>query len=103
MAEGYWIAQVDVTDPAAYQAYVVANAVAFRKYGGRFLVRGGAAQTLEGHSRARLVVIAFPNHAAALACYHSPEYAQARALREGAGIADLVVVEGYTGPQPADG
>jgi uncharacterized protein (DUF1330 family) len=103
MAEGYWIAQVDVTDPEAYKAYIAANAVAFRKYGGRFLVRGGASDTVEGHGRARTVVIAFADYATALACYHSAEYAHARSLREGAGIADITVVDGYDGPQPADG
>ena len=39
MAKGYWIAHLDVTDPEGYKEYQAANAVAFRKYGGRFLVR----------------------------------------------------------------
>ncbi len=102
MAKGYWIAFGDVSDPEGYKACVAANAGAFRKYGGRFLTRGGRMETPEGQARARSVVIEFPDHAAALACYHSPEYAAAKALREGRAILDLSIVEGYDGPQPGD-
>jgi uncharacterized protein (DUF1330 family) len=100
MAKGYWIARVDVTDPEGYQAYVAANAVAFRKYGARFLVRGGTFEAHEGVSRSRNIVLEFDDYATALACYHSPEYRAAKALREGRSEADLVVIEGYDGPQP---
>ena len=100
MTKAYWIVRVDVTEPEGYQAYVRANAAVFRQYGARFLVRGGASETPEGTSRARNVVLEFPDHATALACYHSPEYQAAKALRDGKGIADLVIVEGYDGPQP---
>ena len=103
MAKGYWIATVDVRDPSAYQRYVTANAVAFRKYGGRFLVRGGASETMEGSFRSRVVVVEFADYATALACYRSAEYAEAILLRKDVSTADLVVVEGYDGPQPADG
>src|ERR1700722_14775810 len=48
MAKGYWIARVDVSDPEAYQAYVRANGIAFAKFGGRFLVRGGTYRAAEG-------------------------------------------------------
>jgi uncharacterized protein (DUF1330 family) len=100
MAKGYWVANVDVTDPEGYKAYVEANAQAFRKFGGRFLVRGGRSQSVEGGLRSRLVVIEFPDFATALACYRSPEYERARQLRLGASQFDLVVVEGYDGAQP---
>ncbi len=102
MAKGYWIGSVDVQDPEAYQAYVRENAVAFRKYGGRFLIRGGQAETMEGHRRARQVVIEFKDYATALACYRSPEYARAILLRKDVSAADIVVIEGYDGPQPSD-
>ena len=98
MAKGYWIARVDVTDADGYQAYVRANAEPFRKYGARFIVRGGAFESPEGTPRARNIVLEFPDHAAALACYHSPEYQAAKALRDGKGIADLIIVEGYDAP-----
>ena len=100
MPKGYWIARVDVTKPEGYQGYVAANGAAFSKYGARFLVRGGTFEAPEGTPRARNVVIEFPDYATALACYHSPEYAAARAHRLGAAEAELLVIEGYDGPQP---
>lgn len=103
MAKGYWVAFVDVTDPEGYKAYIAENATAFRKYGARFLTRGGRVERLEGQPRSRIVVIEFPSYEAALECYHSPEYAKAMALRKGKSVMDLVVTEGYEGPQPADG
>ena len=102
MAKGYWVAHVDVTDPEAYKAYVAANAVAFRKYGGRFLVRGGAREVVEGKARSRNVVIEFKDYATALECYRSAEYRHAISLRTKASAGDVVVIEGYDGPQPAD-
>lgn len=101
MAKGYWIAQIDVTDPEAYKEYVAANAAAFAKFGARFLVRAGKAETVEGTSRSRNVVLEFPSYAAAVDCYRSPEYRNAMALREAASSGDLVIVEGYDGPQPS--
>ncbi len=101
-AKGYWIAQVDVTDPEGYKAYQAENRVAFRKYGARFLTRGGATEIVEGESRSRTVVIEFNDYATALACYRSPEYAKARDLRRATATADVVVAEGYDGPQPTD-
>ena len=100
MTQGYWIVRVDISDPEAYKGYVAANAEAFRKFGAHFLVRSGKYETVEGGSRGRNVVIAFKDYATALACYHSPEYAAARKLREGAATADIIVIEGYDGPQP---
>jgi uncharacterized protein (DUF1330 family) len=99
MAKGYWIAHVDISDPEGYKAYQAANGPAFAAYGGRFLVRGGTSEQQEGQLRSRHVVIAFPDYAAALACYHSPAYQAAKALRDGKGLIDLVVVEGW---EPAE-
>jgi uncharacterized protein (DUF1330 family) len=93
--KGYWIAHVDVTDPEGYKPYQVANATAFGKFGARFLVRGGRQEVTEGHARTRSVVIEFPSYEAALACYRSPDYQAAKALRMGKGEIDLVVIEGY--------
>lgn len=100
MAKGYWIARVDVKDAEAYKLYVAANGAAFKHYGARFLVRSGQFETLEGSSRPRNVVIEFPSYQAALDCYKSPEYMAAAALRANASVGDLVVIEGYDGPQP---
>jgi Uncharacterized conserved protein len=101
MAKGYWIGRVDVTNPDAYQNYVRANAAAFAKFGARFLVRGGAFKAVEGDARARNVVIEFPTYEAALACWDSPEYKAAKAERDGHALAEIIVIEGYDGPQPA--
>lgn len=100
MAKGYWIARVDVSDASGYQRYVTANAAAFRKYGARFVVRGGRFEAPEGTARARNIVLEFPDYETALACYNSPEYQEAKALRDGCGEADLIVIEGYDGAQP---
>jgi uncharacterized protein (DUF1330 family) len=100
MAKGYWIARVDVSDPEAYLAYVRANGVAFARFGGRFLVRGGSHRAVEGVARARQVVVEFEDYATALACFDSEEYRQARELRLKASQSELVIVEGYDGPQP---
>ena len=100
MPKGYWVARVDVSDPEAYKAYVQANAIAFAKYGARFLVRAGRFEAPEGTPRSRNIVIKFDSYEKALACYHSPEYAAAIKLRVHASTGDIVVIEGYDGPQP---
>lgn len=103
MSKGYWVAQLDVTDGETYANYVAANGEAFTKYGARFLVRAGQSEAVEGTARSRTVVIEFADYATALACYHSPEYARAKAFRKGASEGDIIVIEGYDGPQPGDG
>jgi uncharacterized protein (DUF1330 family) len=100
MAKGYWIARVDVHNADAYKNYVASNGVAFAKYGARFLVRGGSFETTLGTSRARNVVIEFPSYEVAMECWRSPEYQEARAKQEGGAEIDMVVIEGYDGPQP---
>ncbi|TRW94826.1 DUF1330 domain-containing protein [Paracoccus sp. M683] len=95
MTKGYWIAHVTVDDPAGYEGYRQANAAAFAKYGGRFLVRGGAQTVVEGQARQRSVVIEFPSLQAATDCFHSPEYQAALAIRKPVSSADVVIVEGH--------
>ena len=100
MAKGYWIGRVDVSNPDGYKAYVAGNAAVFRKYGAKFLVRGGQYEAMEGTSRARNVVIEFKDYATALACYRDPDYAALVKLRQPHSAADILVIEGYDGPQP---
>ena len=57
---------------------------------------------VEGTGRTRIVVIGFKDFATALECYHSPEYAKAIELRKGSAVADIIIAEGYHGPQPTD-
>ena len=95
MPKGYWIARVDVSDPEAYGAYVAANAKAFSKFGAKFLVRGGRFEAVEGTHRSRNVVLEFADYETALACYRSPEYAEALVLRTNVATSDLIIIEGY--------
>ena len=100
MAKGYWIGRVDVHNEEGYKPYAAANPAIFKKFGGRFVVRGGKFTGVEGQSRARNVVIEFPSHQAALDCWHSPEYKHALSIRAPISQGDIVIVEGYDGPQP---
>jgi uncharacterized protein (DUF1330 family) len=100
MAKGYWVVRMDVKDPERYKDYVAANAAAFRKYGARFLVRGGTFENPEGTRRSRNVVIEFPTYQAALDCWNSPEYKAALAIRVPISEGDVVIVGGYEGEQP---
>jgi uncharacterized protein (DUF1330 family) len=101
MSKGYWIVRVDITDMERYKAYVAANAEPLKRYGGRFLVRAGRFENPEGTSRTRNAVIEFPSYQAAVDCWKSPEYQQAIKLRQPVSTADLIIIEGYDGPQPA--
>ena len=90
----YWIAHVTVTDPEAYKGYQALAPAAFAAHGARFLARGGVHEVLEGPVLERHVLIEFPDLAAARACYESAGYQAARARREVACIAHVVIVEG---------
>lgn len=89
----YWIAHVTVTDTEKYTGYQALAPKAFADHKAEFIVRGGAAETLEGPDFARHVVIGFPTLADARACYDSAEYRAAREARAGACTAHIVIVE----------
>ena len=97
MAKGYWVANVAVENLEEYKKYVQANGVAFAKYGGRFLVRGGQHEVPEGTLGERIVVIEFQDYATAKACYDSPEYQAAIKFRQGHAKANLAIIEGWDG------
>lgn len=101
MPKGYWIVRVDVTDQEQYKAYLAAIVAPQKKYGARILVRGGRFENPEGTSRPRNGVIEFPSYEAALECYHSAEYQQAIKLRQSVSTIDVILIEGYDGPQPS--
>jgi uncharacterized protein (DUF1330 family) len=100
MSKGYWIVRVDIADAERYKAYIAANAGPLKKYGARFLVRAGQFETAEGTSRSRNAVIEFPSYQSAVECWHSAEYQQVLKLRQPVSTADLIIIEGYEGPQP---
>jgi uncharacterized protein (DUF1330 family) len=92
----YLIARVNVTDAEKYREYVKHTPRVVALHGGRFIVRAMESVTLEGpEQKLRTVVMEFPSLEHARAFYHSPEYAPVKALRAGAGDAQLIAVEGY--------
>lgn len=97
MTKAYWVAHVTVDDPQAYEAYRRATAEPFAKYGARFLARGGQLEVVEGEARPRCVVIEFADMDTARACYNSPEYQAAKALRTPCSTGDVMLVEGWEG------
>ena len=94
MPKGYVIAHAAVTDPEKWGQYAAKTKIALDKFGGHPVVRGGKCEIIEGHGVQRNVILEFPSYEAALGYAHSPEYAEAKTLRAGAGTMDMVVVEG---------
>lgn len=96
MSKAYWIVRVSVRDEQRYPEYLAAARPAFEKFGAKFIVRGGAFETMEGNARERNVVVEFTDRATAAACYQSPEYQKAKALRQKYADADFIIIEGAT-------
>jgi uncharacterized protein (DUF1330 family) len=91
----YVIVETDVHDPEQYERYKAASPGAVAAGGGRFIVRGGEHVVLEGDwNPTRLVVLEFEDLEAAKRFYDSPEYQEAKALREGAAHLKMVAVQG---------
>lgn len=91
----YVIVEIETTDPEVMQAYREAAAPTMAAYGGRYIVRGGAVQTLEGGwEPGRVVVLEFESAERARAWWESAEYREAKLLREGAGHTRMIIVEG---------
>lgn len=91
----YLIADIELHDTDKYKEYVEHVPAVIAKHGGKYLVRGGDSQVLEGSwSPARLIVLEFPDRQAALAFYGDPDYAPYKALRHSISDSKLVVVEG---------
>ena len=91
----YIIARIKVTDPDQYKDYMKVTPGIIAKYEGHFIVRGGEMVTLEGpQEKWRIVVAEFPDLAKAKEFYYSPEYTDARKIREGAALAQFVAIRG---------
>lgn len=91
----YLIAQIEVTDPAEFEEYRRIVPATIAAYGGRYLVRGGEHETLEGTWQPkRMVVLEFPSRAQAKAWWCSQEYSPAKAIRERAARTELIVIDG---------
>ena len=93
---GYIIAEVQVTDPERYEEYRRQVEGTIAAYGGKYLVRGGKAEALEGDApRGRLVVLEFESYEQARAWYDSSEYAGPKELRHATSTGRVIIVEGY--------
>ena len=91
----YVIYQGEVLDPVRYEEYKTAAAASIAAAGGRYVVRGGEVEVLEGDAPSgRTVLLEFPTRQAALDWYRSADYAAARALREGVARARMYVIDG---------
>jgi len=91
----YVIAEIDVIDPAAYEEYRRQVPGVIAKYGGKYLVRGGKVEPMEGGwSPKRLAVVEFPSMEQAMKFYRSPDYAPLIQLRQKASKGKLILVEG---------
>jgi uncharacterized protein (DUF1330 family) len=91
----YVVVQVNVKDPVRYADYKAMVPASLEKYGGRFVVRGGQVHSMEGTwAPARFVLVEFPSVERAKAWWASPEYAEAKALRQATADSELIIVEG---------
>jgi uncharacterized protein (DUF1330 family) len=93
----YVISEVEVSDPAGFEAYRTIAAKAIAQYGGRYLVRGGTASVIEGGPPPKtIIVVEFPTMERLREWYASPEYAEALKVRRTALDRRLIFVEGIT-------
>lgn len=91
----YFIVEVEVTDPVAYDRYRPLAGASVARHGGKFIVRGGKTESLEGGwDPKRIVVLEFPSMDAAKAFYHSPDYQEALKIRLAASRSKMILVEG---------
>lgn len=94
MNKGYWLVRADITNKTMFEEYAKRTPSAINKYGGKFLVRAGNYECVEGTTRSRNSIIEFPSYQAALDCWHSTEYREAKTFRSGAADLDIVLIEG---------
>ncbi len=96
MPKGYIIGHITVRDPEAYKEYVERDTPILTGLGGRFIVRGGPSETVEGEAHQRHVVIEFPSYQAALDAYNDPDYQEVADIRRRTAESTIIVVEGHT-------
>lgn len=94
MPKGYIIGHITVRDPEAYKEYIRRDTPILEGLGGRFIVRGGQSETMEGETLQRHVVIEFPSYEAACAAYNDPEYQEVADIRRRTADSVILVVEG---------
>jgi uncharacterized protein (DUF1330 family) len=95
MMAAYVITDITITDPAGYEEYRKLAAPTIEAYGGKFVVRGGKVETLEGEwSPKRLVVVEFESFEQAKRWYGSQEYGAAKKVRQRTAITTMIMAEG---------
>jgi uncharacterized protein (DUF1330 family) len=99
----YIIGEIEITDPETYKRYTARTPDVIGKHGGRFIVRGGDGEAVEGSPPKRVVVIEFPDRATAKRFYHSPEYQEILKIRLSASKGRLFLVDGVSSPNPPAG
>ena len=91
----YLVGDIDVTNPAQFEEYKKLAPAAIAKFGGRYLIRGGAYETLEGDWKPqRVTVVEFESMEKGKAFYNSPEYQAAIKVRKGAATMKMLLVQG---------
>jgi uncharacterized protein (DUF1330 family) len=91
----YIIVEIEITDPVGYEEYKKQAAATVKQYGGKYIVRGGACETLEGDwNPKRIVVLQFDNMEGAKAWLSSPEYVEPRKQRHRTAKTRMILVEG---------
>jgi uncharacterized protein (DUF1330 family) len=90
----YWVSRVHVTDAEEYSKYAVLAGPILEKFGGNFLARGGRQVILDGDDFERTVVAVFPSVEAAVECWNSAEYVEARKFTLSSSIRHIVAIEG---------
>lgn len=91
----YLIVDIDITDPVKYADYIKAAPASIAAYGGKYIVRGGKAQRIEGSwNPNRVVVLQFETYERALEWWASEEYREPKALRQSASVSNMILVEG---------
>lgn len=94
----YVVLDIDVTDPTTYAKYKELGPPAVAAYGGRYLVRGGRVESLEGSwVPSRFVILEFPTVESGRAWWASTEYAPAKALRQASARTEMLLLEGMPG------
>lgn len=94
MAKGYLIGHITVNDPEAYREYVEKDTPILEALGGRFIVRGGSSEIVEGETKLRHVIIEFPSYEAAQTAYNDPEYQKVSEIRRRTAYSVVILVEG---------
>ena len=96
MKKGYLIVRLSITDSDFFQKYPPLSTAAMKKYNGKYLIRGGKFDVLEGEWTVdRTTVVEFESFEKAKKCYESLEYQKAKEIRQQSAVSDFILIEGY--------